>query len=323
MATERPGAQEGEVPQGGKWTAKKIAGELRSRINRGVRGYELGQRLPTHNELANEFSVSLSTVQGAMDELKSEGWIESRQGSQAKVLRAQQVYTPPAPDGRSAPEGFQSILANAFTAQEVTLDAFCLTTESLADHLGVLARGLAGQRTRDEAGVPRSIAMRLLLPAADPKPVFPSAADDPDDSRPYERWAAMVDLHILRLRRTLDALRRGGFVSEVRIEVRRVPVTPAFKLYLFNKVTVLQGYYMVEQREMLLDDDERVQALDVLGLQSRLFRYEKSVDTESQGSLLVEAAQKWFDSWWEHIGVASGPAAKRSAAPSPPPPAPR
>lgn len=314
MATERPGANEGAVPQGAHGRLSRSPHELRSRINQGV--YRLGARLPTQNVLAAEFKVSRDTIQRAMRELQSEQWIKTTQGSGSEVIRevarAQQIHNPPPPDGPSEPEGFESILATAFQGQEVTLDAFCLTTESLADHFGVLARRLADRQNGGESDtLQRSVTMRLLLPSADPRPVFPSAAD-PEDSRPYERWAAMVDLHVARLRETLAALRRMGFVSEAPIEVRRVPLTPTHKLYLFNNVTALHGLYPLERRMMPLEGDEEVAALDVLGLQSRLFRYEKTTDKTSQGSLFVDSARSWFNSYWDHLGVPFGAVPERS-----------
>lgn len=44
--------------------------------------YKCGDRLPTYNALAEEYSVSLTTVKKAYNKLKAEGYItQSRQGS--------------------------------------------------------------------------------------------------------------------------------------------------------------------------------------------------------------------------------------------------
>lgn len=299
MATERPGASEGATPQEGARTAQQIAGELRSRIDRGE--YRLGQLLPTQRELVTDFGVSRDTIQRAMRELQTEGWIESRQGSGSRVIRARRIHTPKARAGQPVPVGLGPLISEAFEAEEVSLDAFCLTTESLTDHVGVQADRVARREVS-----PRSISLRLLLPSREPRPAYPAAADDPSDARPHERWATMVEFHTGRLREKLVALRRGGLVSTVDVDVRRAPLTPTHKLYLLNRTSALHGLYVVENRTMPLSDGTEVQALDVLGLQSTLFHYEKTGDADAQGSLFVASAQQWFDSCWENLGVPEG-----------------
>lgn len=301
MATERPGASEGATPQRGARTAQQIAGELRSRIDRGETNYGLGQRLPTQRELGEEFGVSRDTIQRAMRELQTEGWIESTQGSGSVVMRARRIHTPKARADRPVPVGLGPLISEAFEADEVSLDAYCLTTESLTDHVGVQADRVARREVS-----PRSISLRLLLPSLEPRPVFPAAAHDAQDARPYERWATMVEFHTRRLREKLVALRSGGLVSTVDVDVRRVPLTPSHKLYLFNGTSALHGLYVVEERTMPLSDGTEVQALDVLGLQSTLFHYEKTADADAQGSLFVASAQTWFDSYWDRLGEDEG-----------------
>ncbi|HET6354616.1 winged helix-turn-helix domain-containing protein [Streptomyces sp.] len=270
MATERPGASDGgATPQEGARTAQQIAGELRSRIDRGV--YRVGQLLPTQRELGADFGVSRDSIQRAMRDLQTEGWIESRQGSGSRVIRARRIHTPKARAGQPAPISLGPLISEAFEAEEVSLDACCLTAEALTDHVGVQADRVA----RGEVN-PRSISLRLLLPSTEPKPAFPAAADDPGDTRPYERWAAMVEFHTGRLRDRLLALQRGKFVSDVDVKVRRAPVTPTHKLYLFNGSSALHGLYVVETRAMPLSDGTEVEALDILGLQSTLFHFEKT-----------------------------------------------
>ncbi|MFF3402984.1 winged helix-turn-helix domain-containing protein [Streptomyces sp. NPDC002659] len=183
MATDRPGASDsGPTPPEGACRAHQIAGELRSRIDRGE--YRLGQLLPTQRELGADFGVSSDTVQRAMRELQTEGWIESRQGSGSRVIRVRRIHTPKASAGQPVPIGLGPLISEAFEAEEVSLDAYCLTIDSLTDHVGVQADRVA----RGEVS-PRSISLRLLLPSTEPKPAFPVAAGDPEGTRPYESWA--------------------------------------------------------------------------------------------------------------------------------------
>ena len=53
-----------------------VVAELRSKIVQGV--FPLGARLPTRAELERQFSVSSATLQGAMDYLTRDGFIESK-----------------------------------------------------------------------------------------------------------------------------------------------------------------------------------------------------------------------------------------------------
>ena len=48
--------------------------------------YGPGDRLPPERSLAQTFGVNRSTVVKALDELKSLGWIERKQGSGSRVL---------------------------------------------------------------------------------------------------------------------------------------------------------------------------------------------------------------------------------------------
>lgn len=59
-----------------QWPYQKVAAILRDRIDSG----ELGPRLPSHQQLANELDVSPMTVQRALKVLKDEGLLSSQPG---------------------------------------------------------------------------------------------------------------------------------------------------------------------------------------------------------------------------------------------------
>jgi len=65
-----------------------VVAELRSKIVQGV--FPLGARLPTRSELEQQFGVSAATLQGAMDHLSRDGFIESKGRSGTFVAK-----TPP------------------------------------------------------------------------------------------------------------------------------------------------------------------------------------------------------------------------------------
>lgn len=63
-------------PDSPQWPYQQVAAILRSRIYSG----ELGPRLPSHQQLANELDVSPMTVQRAIKVLKQEGLLYSEPG---------------------------------------------------------------------------------------------------------------------------------------------------------------------------------------------------------------------------------------------------
>src|SRR5947209_17298767 len=62
---------------------RKLADALMSAIER--RDLAAGQRLPAERALAKSLAVSRSTIVAAYDELRADGWLESRQGSGTRV----------------------------------------------------------------------------------------------------------------------------------------------------------------------------------------------------------------------------------------------
>ncbi len=88
-------------------------------------------------------------------------------------------------------------------------------------------------------------------------------------------------------------------MPSVDVEIRRAPLTPAFKLYLFNGAEALHGPYEVIERKIELEPGEEIAALDVLGLGATLTHHVKDNDPNSSGTVFVESMQKWFDSVWD------------------------
>ncbi|MFD3519228.1 GntR family transcriptional regulator [Streptomyces sp. NPDC058653] len=299
MPTERVS---GPLPQ-------QIADQLRARIEDQV--YPLGEKLPSQRALAEEFGVARETIKGALARLESEGFIKTRQGArsevtragagsaageeadEASVVRTRQILT----DARQADpdvNSLESVIKRAFLEKEVTLDAYSLTTESLGRHL-------VGQLDAVERGElrPDSVTLRLLVPSGDFQPAYPAAVDQ-SDTGPFERWRRSVEVHLSALKQKVMILReKSDVTTEVRLEIKRVEVTPTIKLYILNDVTLLFGVYALAPRNMILDDDSVVLALDVLGLQSNLF-YHSATDDETQGSLYLTEFQAMFDGLWKH-----------------------
>lgn len=276
---------------------QRVADELRARMADGE--YPLHSTLPSQRNLTKEFRVSRDTVQRALRELADEGWIESRQGSGSRVVKTQRIQsaTPKATRSRRGIT-LESLIGEAFEQPEVTLDVYTLTSESLYWRIQQQA-----DRIRGRSISPRRITLRMLLPAETHPLPYPRVKDDKDDPRLRERLHGITERHTKSLRESLAALKTEGLVPSVDVEIRRTPLTPAFKLYLFNGAEALHGPYEVIERKIELEPGEEIAALDVLGLGATLTHHVKDDDPNASGSVFVESMQKWFDSVWDHLSV--------------------
>lgn len=290
---------------GDGWEFQRIADALRAEIGDGI--HPVGHYLPPQRQLVVQFGVSRDTVQRALRLLVAGGVIESKQGIGSRVLSAQSeerqhIHTSSALPTHSGRPALGPFIAEAFEAQDVTLDVATLTSESLDTHIRLQA-----ERVRNGDIHPESISVRLLLPAPGSTLAYPRLKDkdNTEDTRALDRLRRITRRHTESLRAALEDLQTERLVNAVDVQVRTVPFTPTFKLYLLNETQALHGLYVLTERAMRLDDGVEVEALDVLGLGATLFHYLKDQDMESQGSLFVDSAQTWFDKHWAILGADS------------------
>jgi DNA-binding transcriptional regulator YhcF (GntR family) len=257
--------------------------------------YPLRSFLPSQRDLAEDLGVSRDTVQRTLRELADEGWIESRQGSGARVVRTQRIQSSAAKATRQRREvTLAPFISEAFEHPEVTLDVHTLTSESLDAHIRLQA-----ERIRGRFIAPQHITLRMLLPDATLPLPYPRVKDDRNDPRLRERLRTITELHTTSLVGSLRDLQAEGLVPFVDVQIRHAPLTPTFKLYLINGVEVLHGPYEVIERKIALEPGEEITALDVLGLGATLTHHVKDEDPSSSGSVFVDSMQNWFGSVWE------------------------
>ncbi len=257
----------GESGGGGR-EAQRVADELRARIGH---LYPLHSFLPAQRALAVELGVSRDTVQRALRELVNEGWIESRRGSGSRVIKVQRIQSSTAKATRVRGQvTLAPFISEAFEQPEVTLDVYTLTSESLDAHIR-----LQSERIRGGFISPQRITLRMLLPDSSLPLPYPRVKEDPDDSRMRARLRAITETHTASLTGALRDLQTEGLVPSVDVRVRQAPLTPTFKLYLFNAVEALHGMYEIIERPLELEDGEVVTALDVLGLGATLTHHVK------------------------------------------------
>ncbi|MGY5060331.1 winged helix-turn-helix domain-containing protein [Streptomyces sp. 900105755] len=277
---------------GGGKAFRQVCEALRTRMVDGT--YQLGAELPAQGRLAKEFGVSRDTVQRVVRELGNEGWIESRQGSPARVAKIQRVQSTTAKATRSRQAMTMGpLISEAFEQPEVSLDVFTLTSESLDTHLRLQA-----ERIRAGAIAPRSIGVRMLLPDPGLDLPYPVIRQDKDDPRLRDRLRAITARHTDSLRAALGDLQAEGLVPSVDVQTRHVRLAPAFKLYVINGAEVLHGLYEVVERPVILDTGEEIDALDVLGLGAMLTHHVEEADPNSPASVFVQKMRSWFESVW-------------------------
>ncbi|MDX3354569.1 GntR family transcriptional regulator [Streptomyces sp. ME01-24h] len=268
---------------------ERVADALRHEIE--VGGIAEGAQLPTHAELVERFDVSRATVQKAIKALEGASYVESVQGKgvfardwrkSAASVRA--VGTAATAVSAGSVE-LDDAIAEAFKSDDITIDAYCLTAESLNAAIVPQARRiLRGQLE------PSSINVRLLLARPGAHLAIPRIVGDPEDTRPLDRLSELIERHAFTLRNLLEDLGRRGV--EVSVEVRTLPITPVAKYYLINGEQALMGYYKVESNSVELPDGETAQIYDVMGLGARLY---------PQGAEQRAVCQEWFDSLWTTI----------------------
>lgn len=290
----------------GKGKGATVLATLRSRISDGE--YRPGFTLPLQRALADEFDVSRDTIQRVLEELKTEGWIESRQGSGSRVIATPPIHVRARPDVPSARVALGPFVDRAFAQSAVELDVFTLTSESLDTHIRVQADAIRKQHIP----APERIMLRILQPSDSIELPYPraraSAGSDVDvaklDRILQARLREITRRHTSSLRDALRNLRTDGLVEHVDVTVREVPVVPTHKLYLRRGVEGLIGPYKIVERAILMDDDTEIDAWDVLGLGSPLTRHvHDEGDPNATGSVFMQSWQDWFDSYWRRYDL--------------------
>lgn len=271
-------------------TPQEIATALRDRIRTG--DLQPGDRLPTQADLAEEFGVERGAVREALRILHAEQLLTNvSKGSPPRVAAV--------PPSRVGPQptmvGLAPRLTEAFSAPHVSIDAACLTAETLMLAVGEPVRLIHEGRIR-----PESIDVRILLPSRDITLAFPVPVDDSGDAAEapvHQRWLAQRNAQGHVLRHNLLALRSSHGI-DVRVTFRALPFTPPVKLYLLNGTEALIAYYMIARREEPMESGT-LDMYDTLGTESLLFSFEKGAG--ERDTAFVEQSQKWFDALWETI----------------------
>ncbi|MFD3486489.1 GntR family transcriptional regulator [Streptomyces sp. NPDC058665] len=279
-----------------KPTPEDVAEVLRDRMESGE--LAVGDAMPTQAALVKEFEVRRSVVRGALKLLQEEGLLtEPTRGAPARV--ADRSARTEAADGtpRETMVALGPRIDAAFGAQDVRIDALCLTAESLSAAFGEQRRLIA---TRDST--PATVRVRVLMPNRDIDLAFPRMIGDPEEDDPVHlRWLKMRNAHGTVLS---DHLRGLGAAHDIDVDVqfKALPFTPPVKLYLLNGTEALFAYYRVTEREEQINR-KPVAVWDTLGGESPLFSFGAGAGQAHRDHAFVRQSQVWFDALWTTIAT--------------------
>ncbi|MFD3513596.1 winged helix-turn-helix domain-containing protein [Streptomyces sp. NPDC058657] len=275
---------------------QEVADTLRERIRRGE--LKAGVHMPTQSRLAEEFCVERGVVRQALRILHGEGLLtEARRGAPARVAENSPLAAAGNPEtGQPQPtlSALGARLAEAFTAQDVHIDALSLTAESL-----MLALAQPMRLIHENRVGPRSITARILLPARNIELAFPKGLDEGADEERlvHERWLQQRNAQGQVLQHNLRNLRRSHGI-DVQVQFRALPFTPPVKLYVLNRAEALFAYYAVAKRHEEIEDTN-LEMYDALGTEAVLFRFDSKAGPRDEA--FVEQSAQWFDALWNTI----------------------
>ncbi len=270
-------------PDDPKQASQQIANKLRAAIL--TRRLTPGDKLPSQPELASRYGVARETVKRALDLLRAERLIVSRQGSGAFVR---------APTQRAVE--LRPHIEAAFERSHVAIDFAGFSGETLRD---ALAETL--DKVRVGRLAPESIAVRVLISDMSMPMALPSRAEtQADDPAVRERASRITRRAADGIIDQVTELSDLGLIRSATVEVRMHRASPLFKLYVLNGEEVFYGFYPVVERTVSIKG-EPMAIYDLMGKDVPLFHYAVTDDDTSHGTQFVEASCQWFDSVWSTI----------------------
>nr|WP_173057294.1 winged helix-turn-helix domain-containing protein [Phytohabitans houttuyneae] len=270
-------------PDDPRQASAQIAAKLRAAIL--TRRLAPGDKLPSQPEIAARYGVARETVKRALEALRAERLIVSRQGSGAFV-RAQ---TQRAVELRPHIEA-------AFDRPHVTVDFAGFSGETLRNALAeVLDKVRVGRLA------PETIAVRVLVSDMSVPMAVPARAEtQSDDVAVRERAERITRRAVDGILDQVAELGDLGLVRSTTAEVRMHRAASLFKLYIINGEEVFFGFYPVVERAVPIKG-EPTAIYDLMGKDVPLFHYAVSDDEASHGTQFVESSRAWFDSVWSTI----------------------
>lgn len=270
-------------PDDPRQASQQIANMLRAAIL--TRKLAPGDKLPSQPELANRYGVARETIKRALEALRNERLIVTRQGSGAFV-RAQ----------TQRPVELRPLIEAAFEHPHVAIDFAGFSGETLRDAIAEALDMVRAGRTAPETITVRLMISDMTVPMALPA-LAATGADDADVRKRAERITRRAADGIIDQVQELADL---GLVKSATVEVRTHNIAPTFKLYMLNSSEAFFGFYPAIKREVTIGG-KSVEIFDLMGRDATLFHYAVDEDEGSHGTQFVESARLWFDSVWNSV----------------------
>lgn len=271
-------------PDDPRATSEQIANKLRAAILTGK--LQPAEKLPSQPSLSDRFGVARETVKSALQTLRSERLIVTRQGS-GSYVRAQV----------ERPVGLRPHMDAAFNGSHVAVDFAGFSGETLYNTLiEPLDKIRAGRLT------PESLKIRILMCDTSQPMTLPRRVEETHaDAAIRQRSDRIARRAVDGISDTVHELADLGLVKSTSVEVRVHGLTPAFKLYILNDEEVFYGLYPVTKHSIRVDG-ESTEVYDLLGKDAALFHFSTSEDAETtNGPQFVQEARTWFNALWTTI----------------------
>jgi len=270
-------------PDDPKQASQQIANKLRAAIL--TRRLQPGDKLPSQPDLATRYGVARETVKRALEILRTERLIVTRQGSGAFVRAQTQLAVELRPH-----------IEAAFERAHVSIDFAGFSGETLRD---AIAEAL--DKVRSGRLAPETIAVRVLISDMTAPMALPARAEtQADDPAVRERAERITRRAADGIIDQVAELGDMGLVRSTTVEVRMHRASPLFKLYIINGEEVFYGFYPVVERTVSIKG-EPTAIYDLMGKDVPLFHYAVTDDDASHGTQFVQASRQWFDSMWSTI----------------------
>lgn len=275
-------------PEDPRQESQQIALRLRAAILGGK--LAPGERLPSQHDLADRYGVARETVKRALELLRRERLIITRQGS-GSYVRAQ----------TQRPVELRPHIQAAFERAHVSIDFAGFSGETLRDAVSEALDNVRAGRL-----APESITIRLLISDVTRPMALPARADTDDDDPAVRARAERITRRAMEgILDQAHELSDLGLVPQVHAEARVHGIAPTFKLYVLNNEEAFFGFYPVIERTVSIDGAP-TPIYDLMGKDVPLFHYTADTDDDRDGHY-VDAGRQWFDSVWATIAQAWKP----------------
>ena len=265
---------------------RQVANHLRAAILTGE--FEAGDQLPTGGQLSEMYGVARMTVQKAIQVLRKEDLIVSRQGSGVFVKGRPTRTT-----------GLRRHMEAGFEASEVTIDYLGYPSESLRSALWEPLERVRRGRYR-----PDLLRLRAIVPDTTQPWRLPVRLDDGTDEPALRAEAqSTIDRHVVPLVDAVNDLEELGLIPSAAAEVRTVASVQLVELCLINERELFLGLCPVGERTIAVDGTDR-RVIDLLADDTAMLHHRVPDDDTSDGigdAGHVAAAVAWFETIWDTV----------------------